>query len=1081
MYSVIQSVKGFFESRSAMSVLNSTSFATSLNISNLLASQQATQSTCPPDPPDINNSAPLLGVHLNMWETSAFVAVQLLQHAPPRKVTSVDHFPGVLEEVIPHKSLLTVYLSGVSADVLLYTFSEMHGIAPATSRVSSVKVAAKLNLPVAQVNLCALVSAAANSCSALPGLVPAQQQLNFSLLLPSKIVQPEFVLCDLLEAGIKDSNLSVAASIVTSKLDTEAVLSWEHIKKGGSDVSLDGHAATRCDSGEGKNNELMVDMSVPLLWSQLAAPQCGLAQLSSGGLDLLIVCEAVCAWEDKVRTLCQSLTALLQSKAQRDKQVLLTMISIAAKSQSLSKPFNPVLCELAAAYRRTVWFSCSQQLWNSLCFFSEVSVPSHGETDTFDAMLVAAMLALVSRLHCLRGQVGGEELFVPQRLTTPVKDLDQTSVGTVGYVSISPSPSDMAMPNKLYGADFDEDMDMSRVFGQVDHKTLVLLRECLLPMFSAAGVSLKQHLMEPSLFKAKLSLEFTLEMREATLFVLDYLPPSSDSSYLHTQSTATTPALFLEQLELRGSMEHSTEQEPGKTPSHQLPLLPGPVVAPPAKVGVLSNCCAAVETVYVVVNAPLLKLAKHISITGKLRRKLRKQAKLNSLDDLLTPRPAATPSVSLSAPPPCTVAAVEVGHVARFASSAVKEISAFEVRFIPPIVVTNTTSNGSSPASHGHIRLVNYADSPRPPKTLITAPNPVSSHSHLVALDNSIVQGETLDRAFHSSSSLSSEGVCHHTNKETITLDMDDGTSPEDLPSTMDTCGEDTTDSLHVISSDNNELRASEELSEHKTHTSSSSPSTVRSAKVPLQDLAQSPAAELYLPQNDLLFSVFGLLKCRQVQCELQVETTKACLELVGISASVDTRNSATPNTVPPVSAPTVPSPDLSLLSEVLPTYLSVAATLKKTLLRVNDRGLPENDLLQLVLLPMYVSIGINNCRPAIPTYRCLLKLTSLNMDIKQSAVKVHKRFEQLMPAFTRIYNDIFGQPEIEVVDESKFDAAATASTQTFSMESVVRLPSKMPLGFIHFSLDKTVVFVAPLPSLTLTYIVSSDMHYILY
>ena len=68
-----------------------------------------------------------------------------------------------------------------------------------------------------------------------------------------------------------------------------------------------------------------------------------------------------------------------------------------------------------------------------------------------------------------------------------------------------------------------------------------------------------------------------------------------------------------------------------------------------------------------------------------------------------------------------------------------------------------------------------------------------------------------------------------------------------------------------------------------------------------------------------------------------------------------------------------------------------------------------DSDLALLSAHPIYCSTSIcnSNLQP-MPTYRCLMKLTGLELDVKQSPVKMHKRFQQLHPAFTKIYKDVF-------------------------------------------------------------------------
>ena len=1070
--SMVQSVKEFVAERSAMAILNVTSFMTAQGISSLISSvDEPAQSTTSPS--DSGGVAPLVGIHLSMSST-AFIAVQLLQHAPSRRIPYYDQRSNLLQEIVPHRSLMTLYLSGANAHVLL---SESHKSAPPNNQVSSVHVAVKGKCAVLQLNLSALVPVE-HGCSTLPGLVVAQQQLDFSLLPPSShSEQLCFALHDLLEVGLKELTVSVAASIITSSVQSTAVVSWDQVVRDG---CTETDCGDDCGSTEEMNNVLGVKFSVGSLWSQIAAPQCGLAQPSSGGLDLLIVMEAIQVWQDRLPRLVSCVQELVQAKAHRDKHVLLTLVSIAARTQSLGKPFNPVLHKVAAAYRKSVWFSCMQHLCSSLCFFSEVSVPSTAEQQDVDVLLVAAMLALASKLYSLQGTEASQDLVLSQRLTTPTTaPADHLSISNTGYVSVSPSPSDMAVPNRRYGADMEDDVDMPRIFSTLSLTTLRLLRESLVSFFSAAGVSLKQQLRETLPFKNQLKLDFSLEMREATLFVLEYLAPPSDSAYLHTQSTAATPALFLEQLLLQGNMEHNAELTANKISTQYNSLLPNREHTQPAKVGVVSNCCASLVDVRVVVNAPLLKVTKHISGTGKFRRKLQKQAKMCAADSLSTPRPAAstTPSgqqTDFTLPTPTTA-----GHVTRFATSAVREILSFEKH---PVLVSHAqSSGGSSPTSH--IRLLTYPSSPKPPVMLQEPQDhtlPVPSYTSV--LESSTGMAPSSSHQSHDSSTelTSDDDALYQRRHNEVSVTLDDGTSPEEVRSTIDTWGEDTTDSLHMLSSDNDEFQ-SRTLSDRRL-SAGKPPDTTR---LDPSDSQQHSSRDqgltggrgvtggrgLYLPRDDLLFSVFALLKCHQVTCEVQIETTRASLVLSGISASMDTRNSTSIGPGCGQQAADPAFPQLSLLSELLPTYVSVSATLKNSLLRVNDRGLPESDVLHLELLPMYVSIGINNCRPLLPCYRCLLKLTSLNVEIKQSAVKVHKRFQQLMPSFTNIYNEIFGK-EVAAMNEAEFNATPT-SGQGFSLENVMKLPSKMPVGLIHLSLDKTTMFVAPLPSLGLTYNVS--------
>jgi len=200
-YSVVVSAKALMEGRSAMSVLNWTSFMTGLGVRDLI-NQQPDQSTVtnPNQDPAIHESpAPVGGVHFKM-APGAFVAMQLLQHAPPKKLWYSDYHRNQLQEIISHKSLMTLYLSGTSGHIMLKT-SQRSSSPSNSSSSSSMCVGVEVKFPVVQLNLVALVPTT-HGCSALPGLVKGQQQLEFSL---EPVYEPCYEVLDLMEAGLKEA------------------------------------------------------------------------------------------------------------------------------------------------------------------------------------------------------------------------------------------------------------------------------------------------------------------------------------------------------------------------------------------------------------------------------------------------------------------------------------------------------------------------------------------------------------------------------------------------------------------------------------------------------------------------------------------------------------------------------------------------------------------------------------------------------------------------------------------------------------------------------------------------------------
>lgn len=68
-----------------------------------------------------------------------------------------------------------------------------------------------------------------------------------------------------------------------------------------------------------------------------------------------------------------------------------------------------------------------------------------------------------------------------------------------------------------------------------------------------------------------------------------------------------------------------------------------------------------------------------------------------------------------------------------------------------------------------------------------------------------------------------------------------------------------------------------------------------------------------------------------------------------------------------------------------------------------------RSEMVTLVAQPIHCSVGLSNSRLLpVATYRCLLKMLGSKLVVKQPPVLVHKRFQQLLPAFTQIYQDVF-------------------------------------------------------------------------
>ena len=313
-----------------------------------------------PSPAD--SQPPLLHLTVSMAPTS-FAAVQLLQ--APQASLIVPPFvkathPASLKQIVPHSSLVTLYLSGLDCKALLVIASELQqptldgnnrsphqeassvdgpdpGRPKSRTLLNSFKVSANVKCPVFQVAVCALVPVSGEDAApqdTLPGLSAAQSQLNFQFSVPSSMGDgekkdtKEVTVHNLLELGVRDASVMCVAKIIHSEISEEAILTWTNVQ--GYHIS-DPTSRPKTDDFETKSNKVVVKASLPSLWSQLAAPHAGIPNHSTGGLDILTLSEAMDAWKPWVEGLIDSVKLVLKQKTAREKNVILTLLGNTAK------------------------------------------------------------------------------------------------------------------------------------------------------------------------------------------------------------------------------------------------------------------------------------------------------------------------------------------------------------------------------------------------------------------------------------------------------------------------------------------------------------------------------------------------------------------------------------------------------------------------------------------------------------------------------------------------------------------------------------------------------------------------------
>lgn len=103
----------------------------------------------------------------------------------------------------------------------------------------------------------------------------------------------------------------------------------------------------------------------------------------------------------------------------------------------------------------------------------------------------------------------------------------------MGYVSMSPSPSDLALPNTVYSSRdnlHDSKVDYSPILSKVKFSSLVILRKALLPFYVASGLQVDPQLRTLCHNSAEYFVDVMVEIREVTVFVCKNIDPAKVSS-----------------------------------------------------------------------------------------------------------------------------------------------------------------------------------------------------------------------------------------------------------------------------------------------------------------------------------------------------------------------------------------------------------------------------------------------------------------------------------------------------------------------------------------------------------------------
>ena len=378
-------------------------------------------------------------------------------------------------------------------------------------------------------------------------------------------------------------------------------------------------------------------------------------------------------------------------------------------------------------------------------------------------------------------------------------------------------------------------MNTQELYQSVSFGKLVTLRESLLPLLKAMGVSAHPQLRAPCHNKRLLRLDCSVQLREGTVFVMEPL------------SSATVPTLQLENISARGDFLVSWDLPASPEPPSLLLLCDGnsAVSASSVKSSIQGHMSGQAGVVSVGVTEPLLRLSRHLLETSKVL-----SHNLPSQTNPSTDGTWENPAPGLAQP----------SEMWRFSQELVRQLAALQVAAVQQPQVSFSRPSSAASVHSRSVRATDNVHSPRNTHSSegshhVSPPAAVASslQSRLSTDSSSFEAGATADQPTTPTSPASQSPL---------------DTSGADLPSS---------DDMHLSSGSHNHEPVSSSLSADPAETSVNSQSAVEWVPdvAPLQHVLQTPPTQLS-------HSIFGLLRIDSVSVSFHVESSTSFLRLAG-------------------------------------------------------------------------------------------------------------------------------------------------------------------------------------------------------
>lgn len=330
-------INKFFCSRTCHAYLDAVSFDSLRTVSSQL-SKTLSNSAVPPK----STPSPLLHISVSM-SPAAYAALQIIQFTsmPLMSVQGKEKPFGPFAQKRKNDKrnvpLLTVYAKGIQCSGLVHhDTTHVTSDAPeeATSKHTELKVSSVIDIPILQAALFAIIDSPEKK--PLSSLDP-RSLIWFNLSFPVCDSGRNLQAVQVLEVGLRDSALSLAAKVQQSELCSNTVLTWDDIHQHTPNTSPVQTQSERSD------NTISVNIKLPYFCVQFSSPTKAIPSGEALLTDPSIVTEIAIAWKIPIANVTSAVKSVLRNKLIRDRKLLFSLLNSGLEMRCQAKVCEKVV------------------------------------------------------------------------------------------------------------------------------------------------------------------------------------------------------------------------------------------------------------------------------------------------------------------------------------------------------------------------------------------------------------------------------------------------------------------------------------------------------------------------------------------------------------------------------------------------------------------------------------------------------------------------------------------------------------------------------------------------------------------